>query len=606
MSCANRKGRATKVYKAPVSELMFTLKHVAGLDQLIETGKFEDLSEELIQAVLTEAGRFAEEEIAPLNKLADEQGANLVGGKVKMPDGWTECYHNWINGGWNALTGNPDFGGQGLPVTVLTATMEIWNAASTSFAICPILTIGAADALDIHGSDDLKQKYLAKLTSGEWTATMNLTEPQAGSDLNALRSRAERQSDGTYRLYGQKIFITYGDHEMTDNIIHFVLARLPDAPEGTDGISLFLVPKVMVGDDGSLGERNDVKCIKVEHKLGIHASPTCAMVYGDNEGAVGFLVGEENNGLACMFTMMNNARLAVGVQGLGVSDRALQQALTYSLERKQGRAAGYKGDGMSPIAYHPDIKRNLMTMMAKTSVSRAVCLCCAHAIDMSNSAQGEDAKFWNDRAALLTPFAKALSTDLAVEVTSTGVQVHGGMGYMEETGAAQHFRDARILPIYEGTNGIQAIDLVMRKLPMRNMEHVFGFIGELGEIAENVVGSNDPNLGDLGDRLQSALEDVKEATLYLQAAHTEGRTEDILAGATPYLRLFGLAIGGCLLGRAAMATTRLDDTSTQDEQRILNARFFAENVLSETKGLRHSVINGSNDTLQFDPMQLAS
>ena len=596
----------SKVYQAPISEISFILNHVAGLKEILDTGKYPDVNEELVTAILTEAGKFAEEEIAPLNKLADEQGAKLVDGSVHVPKGWKECYARWIEAGWNSLTGNPEFGGQGLPLTLLMATMDIWNAASMAFGICPTLTIGAFDALETHGSDELKQKFMENLVSGKWTGTMNLTEPQAGSDLNELRTRAERNSDGSYRIFGQKIFITYGDHELTENIIHFVLARLPDAPEGTAGISLFLVPKVMVNDDGTLGERNDVTCIGVEEKLGIHASPTCTLSYGERDGAIGYLVGEENQGLACMFTMMNSARLAVGIQGVGVSDRATQQAEAYARERKQGRDIGEKNSLLTEIANHPDIKRSILLMRSKTMASRAICYCCAQAIDMSKAAEGAAVEFWQDRAAFLTPFAKALSTDLAVEVTSTGVQIHGGTGYIEETGAAQHFRDSRILPIYEGTNGIQAIDLVMRKIPISNGEHVNIIFKEIEQTILACQQSNNYNISNIGNCLKGSLEDVKVATEYILSAHQEGHKNNILAGATPYLRLFGLTLGGHYLAKSALASARLSDPSPVEDSRILEASFFAANILVESSGLSKSVINAAESVLEFDAMQFAA
>ena len=594
------------MYRAPISEISFLLENVANLKEILDTGKFPEVNEELVLAILTEAGKFAEEEIAPLNKLADEQGAELVDGKVTVPDGWKECYARWIEAGWNSLAGNPEYGGQGLPLTLLMATMDIWNAASLAFGICPTLTIGGYEALETHGSEALKKKYMDKLVSGEWTATMNLTEPQAGSDLNELRMRAERDSDGSYRLFGQKIFISYGDHELTENIIHLVLARLPDAPTGTDGISLFLVPKILVNNDGTLASRNDVKCIGVEDKMGLHASPTCTLSYGDKDGAIGYLIGEENQGLACMFTMMNSARLAVGIQGVGVSDRATQQAEEYAKERKQGRLIGSDGSQPSEIANHPDIKRNLLMMKARTTVSRAICYCCAQAIDMSKSTEGSVAKFWQERAAFLTPFAKALSTDLAVEVTSTGIQIHGGTGYMEETGAAQHFRDSRILPIYEGTNGIQAIDLVMRKVPLSNGEHVEMIFKEIGQIISDCQQSNNYRITNIGNRLNESLEDVKEATQFILDAHKEGRKNDILAGATPFLRLFGFLLGGSYLAKSALASSRKSDTSHIDDYRILEANFFAENLLAESRGLSKSVTNSADTVLEFDPMQIAA
>ncbi|MEQ8377166.1 MAG: acyl-CoA dehydrogenase, partial [Roseibium aggregatum] len=443
------------------------------------------------------------------------------------------------------------------------------------------------------------------LVSGEWMGTMNLTEPQAGSDLNALKAKAERRDDGTYRIFGQKIFITYGDHDLTDNIVHMVLARLPDAPAGTKGISLFLVPKFLVNDDGSLGERNDVKVAGVEHKMGIHGSPTCTMVYGDEGGAIGWLVGEENRGLACMFTMMNNARLAVGIQGLGVAERAYQHALAYALERKQGRAPGETGEGMSPIARHPDIKRMLLGMKARTQVARAICYACAHAIDMSKIAEDEAGKtFWNERASLLTPIAKALPTDFGVEVASLGIQIHGGMGFIEETGAAQHLRDARIAPIYEGTNGIQSIDLVMRKLPLSGGEHIKGFIAELQTVADEVAASNRPEFGAAADRLSASIRDLEDATSFMLSAQADGRVGDALAGATPYLRLAGLTLGGALLAKGALAST--GEPAQRLSERTLLARSFCETTMGETAGLKSDILLSAEAIQAFDAEALAS
>ena len=431
------------MYRAPVADIAFTLKHVAGLKPALDAGAFGELGEDLVDAVLEEAGRFATEEVAPLYKIGDETGAVLKDAAVTMPAGWKGLYRRWIDGGWNGLSAPEEFGGQALPTMLGVAALEMWNSATMAFGIGPTLTMGAVEALHKHASDELKAKYLAKLVSGEWMGTMNLTEPQAGSDLAALRSRAEPLGDGTYRIFGQKIFITYGEHDFTDNIVHLVLARLPDAPAGTRGISLFLVPKFLVNDDGSLGARNDVFCSGIEHKLGIHASPTCTMIYGDGfggvtPGAIGWLIGEENKGLACMFTMMNNARLAVGMQGVAVAEAAYQKALAYANERRQGKAASYAGNGMAPIVHHADVQRNLLTMKALTEIARSISYSCAHALDMAHVAESQAADHWRDRANLLTPLAKAFSTDAGVDVASLGVQIHGGMGIIAETGAAAY------------------------------------------------------------------------------------------------------------------------------------------------------------------------
>ncbi|ULJ70770.1 acyl-CoA dehydrogenase [Rhizobium gallicum] len=582
------------MYKAPVEDIAFTLRHVAGLSDAIDKGLLGELGEDLVDAILNEAGRFATEEVAPLAEIGDRQGARLVDGEVKTPDGWAKLYQDWIAGGWNGLTGPEEYGGQGLPNMLNVAALEMWNSGATAFALCPTLTMGAVEALSAHGSPDLQQKYLAKLISGEWTATMNLTEPHAGSDVGALKSRAERRDDGTYRLFGQKIFITWGEHDATDNIIHLVLARLPDAPAGTRGISLFLVPKFLVNDDGSLGRRNDVFCHSLEHKMGIHGSPTCTMIYGDGrfggeKGAVGWLVGEENKGLNCMFTMMNNARLTVGMQGVAIAEAATQKAIAYAMERTQGRAPGWSGSGMSPIIEHPDVARMLLTMKALTQGSRAISYACAHAIDMSHRASG-DKQHWQERAALLTPIAKSFSTDAGVDVASLGIQVHGGMGFIEETGAARFLRDARIAPIYEGTNGIQAIDLVSRKLPLSNGDHVKGFLAELRDIADQVRSSNLEGFGETAARLDSAIADLEQATGWLLKVQADGKVAEALSGATPYQRLFGLALTGSYLAKGGLA--RVSDGA--NESRIALCRFAAENLLSETAALKDRVINGAD------------
>ncbi|ANK84583.1 MULTISPECIES: acyl-CoA dehydrogenase [unclassified Rhizobium] len=580
------------MYKAPVEEIAFTLKHVAGMGEAMSNGLFGDLGEDLVDAILAEAGRLATEEVAPLAEIGDRQGARLIDGEVRLPDGWRDLYRNWISGGWNGLTAPEAFGGQALPDMLNVAALEMWNSGSMAFALAPTLTMGAIEAVSAHGSAALKDKYLAKMVSGEWTGTMNLTEPHAGSDVGALKARAERRPDGSYRVFGQKIFITWGEHDAADNIVHLVLARLPDAPAGTRGISLFLVPKFLVNDDGSLGPRNDLFCHSLEHKLGIHGSPTCTMIYGDGrfggeKGAVGWLVGEENKGLACMFTMMNNARLAVGMQGVAIAEAATQKALAYARERTQGRAPDSTGPGMSPIVDHPDVARMLLTMKALTQGARAIAYACAHAIDMSRRAG--DGRDWQERAALLTPIAKSFSTDAGVDVASLGIQVHGGMGFIEETGAARYLRDARIAPIYEGTNGIQAIDLVTRKLPLSGGDQVKGFIAELKAIAEAVERSNLDGFGETAARLAVAIADLDAATAWLLAVLADDRAAEALAGATPYQRLFGLVLTGCYLAKGALA----ESGDGKGEGRIALCRFAAENLLAETAALRDRVVNGA-------------
>ncbi len=591
------------MYRAPVAEISHTLKHVAGMKDALDKGVFGDLSEDLVDAVLEEAGKFATDRIAPLNKDADLIGAKLENAKVTTTPGFKETYKAWCEGGWNAIAGPEEYGGQGLPNMLAIAASEMWNSASMAFGLCPLLTIGAIEALDKHGSQELKDKYLEKLISGEWSGTMNLTEPACGSDLAALKSRAEPNGDGTYKIYGQKIFITFGEHDMTENICHLVLARLPDAPAGTRGISLFLVPKFLLNEDGTPGERNDVFCQSIEHKMGIHGSPTCVMIYGDgfegrDAGAIGYLIGEENRGLNCMFTMMNNARLNVGTQGVSIGEAAYQHALAYANERKQGKAADYEGGGMAPIVHHPDVQRNLLTMKSMTDAARGICYSCAYALDMAHVSDGDDAKFWAERASLITPIAKAFSTDVGCDMASIGVQIHGGMGFIEETGAAQYMRDGRINPIYEGTNGIQAIDLVTRKLPLSGGECVKAYIAELSDVVEQVRGANHDGFGNTAELLEAALKDVEATTEWILENLANGGMEKALAGATPYLRQFGLASGGCYLAKSALAD--------KDAARIGLARYFAENFASECAAIRQSVTTGADSLLAAGEMLKAS
>jgi alkylation response protein AidB-like acyl-CoA dehydrogenase len=588
-------------YRAPVDDILAALKTAVGLDGLIAQGIYDGLDVETVRAILEEAGRFASEVLEPLNRVGDKAGSRLVDGTVVTPPGWKDAYRQFAEAGWSALPCPEAYGGQGLPGLVSMAAGEIWNAANLSFGLCPLLTQGAIDALSAHGSDELKRIYLPRMISGEWTGTMNLTEPQAGSDLAALKARAVPEADGSYRIFGTKIFITYGDHELTDNIVHMVLARLPDAPPGTKGISLFLVPKRLVNPDGSLGARNDLVCAGLEEKLGIHASPTCVMTFGEKDGAIGYLVGEPNRGLATMFIMMNAARLAVGVQGVAVAERATQRALEYANERRQGRALKAPAGDMVPIVTHPDVKRTLLTMKALTQAARAICLVTAAEIDISHRAGDEqERQIAAHRAALLTPIAKAFSTDVGCEVASLGVQVHGGMGFVEETGAAQYYRDARILPIYEGTNGIQAIDLVTRKLPLINGEVVKTFIGGLAETAAEIEASNRPQCGRMGERLVQAVVALEEATQWM-GRMLLSRPEAALAGATPYLRLFGIATGGIYLARGALAAVRRSDEA---DNAILMARFFAENIATAAPGLAETVMGGAEVLLGVRGEQL--
>jgi acyl-CoA dehydrogenase len=525
--------------------LLDTLNDVAGLDQLIADGTFGELSGDVVSAVLEEAGRFAAEVIAPLNQAGDRHGCSLdtSTNEITTAPGWKDAYMQWVEAGWGSLPAPEDFGGQGLPTLVSLAVQELWNTAANAYGIGTLLTQGAVEAIEEHATDELKQLYLPKMVSGEWTGTMNLTEPQAGSDLSGVKTQARPNGDGSYSITGTKIYITYGEHDLTDNIVHLVLARLPDAPEGTRGISLFLVPKFLLNEDGTPGKRNDVKCIGLEHKLGIHGSPTCTMRYGDEGGAIGWMVGEENRGLNCMFTLMNNARLHVGMQGVAIGERAFQQSLEFAKERKQGRRKGEREP--MPIIEHPDVRRMLMDMKTKVQAARTICFMCARAIDLSRHAETEDErKRQANLAALLTPVAKAFSTDVGVEVASDGVQIHGGMGYVEETGAAQHLRDARITPIYEGTNGIQALDLVTRKLPLEAGGTVEQLVSDMAETADA--------LGDQGAGLSDAVKAFGATSRQLGKWLMEG-DERAIAAATPYLRQFGLTLGAYGLGKQALA-----------------------------------------------------
>ncbi len=586
-------------YRAPVEEVSFFLKTCTSLPRLMEEG-LVDLSFDVVDSVLQEAGKFAAEVIAPLDRVGDTVGNTLKDGTVTTAPGWREAYAAWTAAGWNGVFAEEAFGGQHLPCVVTSALTEFWNSAAPAFALGPVLTMGAIEALTQHGSKALQDTYLEKLVSGAWTGTMNLTEPQAGSDLAALRARAERAGDGTYRIFGTKIFISYGEHDIADNIVHLVLARLPDAPAGTRGISLFLVPKILVNADGTLGARNDIVATGLEHKMGIHGSPTCTMVFGDKgEGAVGWLVGEENRGLACMFTMMNNARLAVGVQGVAVAERATQRAFAFAHERRQGSAPGAEGAGMSPIIQHPDVRRMLLTMRAETDAARAICLKTADALDRARRLTDPNLKAAAlAEASLLTPVAKAFSTDAGIKVSSLGVQVHGGMGYIEETGAAQHMRDARIFAIYEGTNGIQAIDLVTRKLTLGGGTLVEGLIDDYRTVAADVSALNDPAFGHAGERLSEAVDALGRATRQMLDWVPE-EMEKALAGATPYLALFARAAGGAYLARVALAAHAAGGAEDKRHAaRISVARFFAENLAVEASALERAVVHGAGVILE--------
>ncbi|MBX9865039.1 MAG: acyl-CoA dehydrogenase [Hyphomicrobium sp.] len=577
-------------YEAPVDDILFALKTATDF-----SGDQRGLDEDTLRAVLEEAGKFAAEELAPLNKAGDKTPARWVNGKVVASPGWKEAYAAFRAAGWSALPCPEEFGGQDLPETVAMAVCEMWNSANLAFGLCPLLTQGAIDALHVGGSEELKQLYLPRMISGDWTGTMNLTEPHAGSDLSVIKSRAERNADGTYRIFGTKIFITYGDHDLTENIVHLVLARLPDAPAGTRGISLFVVPKRLVNADGTLGAENDVVCAGLEHKLGIHGSPTAVMKFGEKDGAIGHLVGEENRGLNVMFIMMNAARLAVGIQGVAIAERATQVAIAYAKERRQGRTVSSKEPGMVAIAAHPDVRRMLLTMKSLTRAARAICYATASEADAARHGETEpDRRAAADRAALLTPIAKAFSTDIGCEVASLGIQVHGGMGFIEETGAAQYYRDARILPIYEGTNGIQAIDLITRKLPLSGGHLVKKMISEYETLARRIKGVERLEIGRMGQRLASTVVALTEATDWMVEAieHTPNLA---LAGATPYLRLFALTAGGHYLAKGAMQA--LEQGGPHAMESVGLARFFAENISVAGPGLAAMVMSGGQSVI---------
>ena len=589
-------------YRAPVRDLAFALHEAADFGRL--SGAFASADAETVAAVLEGAGAFASEVLAPLNRSGDVHGARYENGKVTAAPGFADAYRQFAEGGWNSLAADPAFGGQGLPKALEIAVFEIIQAANLSFGLCPMLTQGAIDAIEKVGSEKQKQRYLPKLISGEWTGTMNLTEPQAGSDLGAIATRAAPDGDG-FRITGEKIFITWGDHDMADNIVHLVLARLPEAPPGSRGLSLFICPKRLVDADGSLGEPNAVRPGSIEHKLGIHASPTCVMLY---EGAWAEMIGAPNQGLAAMFVMMNAARLHVGVQGVAIADRAYQQALAYSLERKQGRSA-WTGTTPSRLFDHPDVRRTLMLMKAKIEAARGLCFATAVAADLARTATNpvdRDAALF--RQDLLTPIAKAWSTDMGVEAASAALQVQGGMGFIEETGAAQFYRDARILPIYEGANGIHGIDLMGRKLALGKGQAVRELVDDIMPTAAALKSSDDAWLHTVGARLETGLAAVQSATGWLieRRGHAQ---PDALAGATPYLKLLGDVVGGWMLGKAALAASARIAAGDPDTEywrtKIGLARVFAEQVLAQAPGLTQAVTQGSVDLFRATPESLS-
>lgn len=578
-------------YISPVEDIAFALEEIVGINQLSEQGAYPDYEADLLRPVLEEAGKLATNVLAPLNAQGNVSGCVLTPDGVVSAPGFKAAYQAFRDGGWMGLSVPTDYGGQGLPRSLALGVMEMMHGANMAFSLCPMLSFGAIEALLAHGSEHQKQTYLPKLVSGEWTGTMNLTEPQAGSDVGALKTKAVPSGDGAYALTGQKIYITWGDHDLADNIIHLVLARLPDAPAGSAGISLFLCPKFLLDENGHPGQRNGVTCIGLEKKLGIHASPTCVMEY---DGAKAWLIGAPHRGLTAMFTMMNSARLNVGLEGVGVGEAACQAALAYAQERKQGRAPGIEGP--APILHHADVRRTLITMQAKVQAARAICLACGIAADQAQTAGTEtDRETARLREELLTPIAKAWSTDVGVETASLGVQIHGGMGFMNETLAAQLYRDARIAPIYEGTNGIQAIDLAGRKLAMKDGAAMQNMLEDIQVTIRQARETNDPQLGQIADRLSSACETLRDCTDWMRQTMTEDR-ETGLASATAYLRLAGDVIGGHFLALSALRGRRVG--GIRRARTLALAGFYAETLLAEAPGRAAGIKEGGAAVLR--------
>ncbi len=593
-------------YTPPLRDIRFALHELAGLAEVAALPGYEDATPDLVDSVLEEAGRFSREVLAPLNVVGDREGARWIDGQVTTPTGFKAAYKAFAENGWNGIGCPTEFGGQAMPHMVCAAVKEMVNAANMAFALCPLLSGGAIEALLTSGSGELKQRYLHKMVSGEWTGTMNLTEPQAGSDLSLVRTRAEPHPDGSHRISGQKIFITYGEHDMADNIVHLVLARLPDAPAGVKGISLFVVPKFMVNADASLGARNDVRCVSIEHKLGIHGSPTAVLAFGDNGGAVGYLVGEANRGLEYMFIMMNEARLGVGVQGLAIAERASQQAVAYARDRRQGRDAAVAA-GPAPIIHHPDVRRMLMLMRSQIEAMRGLAYVVAatqdKALHHSDADERERCRAFVD---LLIPVVKGWNTENSIAIASLGIQVHGGMGFIEETGAAQHLRDARITTIYEGTTGIQANDLVGRKIARDKGAALKRLIASMDLTCDALAGHAGAPFVALRAGLVEALRALGAAAE--RVVPGEGRDpHELAAGAVPFLHLLGIVAGGWQMARAALVAQRRIAEGSADagfyEAKISTAHFYAEHVLPRAHGLSRSVILGGASVMALPQEQ---
>ena len=590
-------------YQAPLTDMKFVLRELVDFGALARLAGLPEMTLDVAEAVLEEAARFAGGVLSPLNRSGDVQGARWRNGEVLTPDGWKEAYARFVADGWGALSCPDRFGGQNLPRVLSALIEEMWNGANVAFALCPMLTRGTVDAIELRGSEALQRTYLAKLVSGEWSGTMNLTEPQAGSDLSAVRTRAVRCADGRYRLEGQKIFITYGEHDLTGNVIHLVLARIAGAPDGVKGISLFVVPKFLVGEDGSPGARNDVHCVSIEHKLGIKASPTCVLAYGQNGGALGELVGEENRGLEYMFIMMNAARFSVGLEGVGIAERAYQTALAYARDRIQSTEAGVRGGARVPIVRHPDVRRMLLVMKSEVEAMRALAAVVAVSLDAARlHSEAEERERHQVFADLMIPVVKGWCTENAVEIASLGIQVHGGVGFVEATGAAQYLRDARITPIYEGTTGIQANDLVGRKLARDGGRAADRVIGEMRTAAARLtaVPGAGPHLVAMAGALAGGVDALSMAIAHVVANYARD-IRGVSVGAVPLLKLFGIVAGGWQLARSALIShQRLSAPGAERgfyEAKISTARFYADHVLSQAPGLAHSIVHGAAGAL---------
>ena len=589
------------MYTPPLKDMRFALQHIAGMDELAQFPAYAHATPDVVEMVLEEAAKLASEVWAPTNRTGDEQTSRIEGNEVKTPDGFKEAYTKFAEGGWNALVCPSEYGGQNLPWALGMAVNEMWQSANLALSLCPLLTQAAIEAIEKWGTDESKKIYLEKIISGAWTGTMQLTEPQAGTDLAAIRTTAKKSGDH-YLIKGQKIFITYGEHNFVPNIIHLVLAHMDGLPDGNDGLGLFIVPKFLVNADGSLGRRNDAKAVSLEHKLGIHGSPTCVMMYGEGEGAVGYLVGEAGKGLKCMFTMMNNARIGVGLQGVGLAERAYQHALAYTKDRLQGFKLGDKSGKRVSIIEHADVRRMLLTMKANTEASRALAYYAGSMIDRMRHAKDPEAqKLAAARVDLLTPLVKAWCTDLAVETASLGIQAHGGMGFIEETGAAQYYRDARILPIYEGTNGIQSNDLVFRKVLRDGGAEAKRFIEEMKSFLKGIEKPND-DLAVISAALAKAIAALEETTAWM-VSHSKTDMEAIAASAVPYLRIFSTVAGGYMLARLAVAAHQEMFTSGDNADylnaKLITARFFAEALLPQVHGLTGPVMGGHKTVMQI-------